>query len=84
MKEQILSHISTECPWRDTLYWYDTIDSTNTQAKELAKDGAPGGTVLIAGNLSRGYGCVSVGDPSSRLQSRRIDAFDLRRRNCCL
>ena len=56
MKEQILSHISTECPWRDTLYWYDTIDSTNTQAKALAKDGAPAGTVLVAGNQTSGRG----------------------------
>ena len=56
MKEQILSQIPTECPWRDTLYWYDTIDSTNTKAKELAKDGAPAGTVLIAGNQTGGRG----------------------------
>lgn len=56
MKEQILSQITTECPWRDTLYWYDTIDSTNTRAKELAKEGAPTGTVLIAGNQTGGRG----------------------------
>lgn len=56
MKEQILSQIPTECPWRDTLYWYDTIDSTNTRAKELAKEGAPTGTVLIAGNQTGGRG----------------------------
>ncbi len=56
MKEQILSQISTECPWRDTLYWYDTIDSTNTRAKELAKEGAPAGTVLVAGNQTGGRG----------------------------
>ena len=56
MKEQILSHFTTECPWRDTLYWYDTIDSTNTRAKELAKAGAPAGTVLIAGNQTGGRG----------------------------
>ena len=56
MKEQILSQISAECPWRDTLYWYDTIDSTNTRAKELAKGGAPAGTVLIAGNQTSGRG----------------------------
>ena len=56
MKEQILSQMTTECPWRDTLYWYDTIDSTNTRAKELAKDGAPTGTVLIAGNQTGGRG----------------------------
>ena len=56
MKEHILSWLSTECPWRDTLYWYDTIDSTNTKAKELAKDGAPHGTVLIAGHQTGGRG----------------------------
>ena len=56
MKEQILSQISTECPWRDTLYWYDTIDSTNTRAKEMAKNGAPAGTVLVAGNQTGGRG----------------------------
>ena len=56
MKEQILSQLSTECPWRDTLYWYDTIDSTNTKAKALAKDGAPHGTVLIAGSQTGGRG----------------------------
>ena len=56
MKEQILSQFTTECPWRDTLYWYDTIDSTNTRAKELAKEGAPAGTVLIAGNQTGGRG----------------------------
>ena len=39
MKNLILSQITTECPWRDTLYWYDCLDSTNTKAKELAKAG---------------------------------------------
>ena len=56
MKEKILHHLTAECPWRDTLYWYDTIHSTNTQAKELASDGAPHGTVLIAGHQSGGRG----------------------------
>ena len=56
MKENILSQMSAECPWRDTLYWYDTIDSTNTLAKELAKEGAPHGTVIIAGSQTGGRG----------------------------
>ena len=56
MKEHILSQFTTECPWRDTLYWYDTIDSTNTQAKAMAKEGVPHGTVLIAGNQTGGRG----------------------------
>ena len=56
MKEKILHNLTAECPWRDTLYWYDTIDSTNTQAKRLAKDGAPHGTVLLAGLQTGGRG----------------------------
>lgn len=56
MKENILSQILAECPWRDTLHWYDTIDSTNTRAKQLAKEGAPHGTVLIAGHQTAGRG----------------------------
>lgn len=56
MKEQILSKLSAECPWRDTLHWYPDIDSTNTQAKLLAKAGAPHGTVLIAGHQTGGRG----------------------------
>ena len=56
MKDNILEKIPTECPWRDTLYWYDATDSTNTRAKELAKAGAPHGTVIIAGSQSAGRG----------------------------
>ena len=56
MKDKILHHLTAECPWRDTLYWYATIDSTNTQAKRLAKEGAPHGTVLIAGHQTGGRG----------------------------
>ena len=56
MKEEILSKLSAECPWRDTLHWYPDIDSTNTQAKLLAKAGAPHGTVLIAGHQTGGRG----------------------------
>ena len=56
MKEKILSHLSAECPWRDTLYWYPATDSTNTQAKKLARDGATHGTVLIAGHQTGGRG----------------------------
>lgn len=56
MKEQILTYLPAECPWRDTLHWYDTIDSTNNQAKALAGSGAPHGTVLIAGHQTGGRG----------------------------
>lgn len=56
MIKEILPQIAAECPWRDTLHWYDTIDSTNTRAKELAKDGAPHGTVIVAGSQTCGRG----------------------------
>lgn len=56
MKDRILSYLSAECPWRDTLHWFDTIDSTNTRAKAMAKTGAPAGTVLIAGQQTGGRG----------------------------
>ncbi len=56
MKNDILSYLSAECPWRDTLYWYDTTDSTNLRAKELAREGAPEGTIVLAGGQTGGRG----------------------------
>lgn len=52
MKEKILA----ECPNRDTLHWFDSIDSTNTQAKKLAAQGAPQGSVVIADHQTGGRG----------------------------
>lgn len=56
MKTKIQKYIPAECPWRDTLYWYSQIDSTNVKAKELAQTGAPEGTCVIAGFQSAGKG----------------------------
>ena len=56
MKETLLSLIRTDCPFRGSLHWYDSIDSTNTRAKQLAREGAPHGTVVIAGSQSAGRG----------------------------
>lgn len=44
------------CPWQDSLLWFDTIESTNTRARELAQQGAPHGTVLIADHQTGGRG----------------------------
>lgn len=55
MKELILQHIPDH-PWRDSIVYFDTIDSTNTQAKALAAAGAPHGTVLIADSQTGGRG----------------------------
>lgn len=56
MKEQIIQKLRESCPWQDSLLWFDTIDSTNTRARELAKQGAPHGTVLIADHQTGGRG----------------------------
>lgn len=56
MKEQILSILPDSCPWREHLHWFESIDSTNLRAKEMAKQGAPHGTVLIAGCQTGGRG----------------------------
>ena len=56
MKEQIIQNMKESCLWQDSLLWFDTIESTNTRAKELAAQGAPHGTVLIADHQTGGRG----------------------------
>ncbi len=56
MKEQILQQLRESRPWQDSLIWFDSIGSTNTAAKKMATEGAPHGTVLIAGQQSAGRG----------------------------
>ena len=43
-------------PWTDQIHYFDTIDSTNTYAKQLARNGAPEGTVVIADHQTGGRG----------------------------
>ena len=56
MKEQIIRNLRESCPWQDSLLWFDSIESTNTTARELARQGAPHGTVLIADQQTGGRG----------------------------
>ena len=56
MKTQILQNLPASCPWQDSVLYFDSIDSTNTRAKELAEAGAPQGTVLIADHQTGGRG----------------------------
>ena len=56
MKQRILSHLSPNHPWAGTVHYFDSIGSTNTEAKGLAAAGAPHGTVLIAGHQTGGRG----------------------------
>ena len=48
--------MTESCPWQDSLLWFDSIESTNTLAKQLAADGAAHGTILIADHQTGGRG----------------------------
>lgn len=56
MKAQILSHLPKNHPWADGVMYFPTLPSTNTYAKQLAAQGAPEGTVLIADSQTAGRG----------------------------
>jgi len=56
MKEKIIQNLRESCPWQDSLLWFPSIDSTNTRARELARQGAAHGTVLIADHQTGGRG----------------------------
>ncbi len=56
MLNHIQSHLPQNHPWRDRIQYLPTTDSTNTQAKLLARQGAPHGTVVIAGSQTAGRG----------------------------
>ena len=43
-------------PWQDKILWLDSVDSTNTYAKQLAQAGAPEGTVVVANHQTGGRG----------------------------
>jgi BirA family biotin operon repressor/biotin-[acetyl-CoA-carboxylase] ligase len=54
--DKILGFLPDDHPWASTIICVDTISSTNTHAKNLAADGAPHGTVLIANHQTSGRG----------------------------
>lgn len=56
MLSQIRNHISDNNPWKDQVQYFDSITSTNNVLKQLARDGAPEGTVLIADRQTSGRG----------------------------
>ena len=56
MKEQILSFLPPEYPWKDRLFVFPELDSTNNRLKVLASQGASHGTVLIADRQTGGRG----------------------------
>lgn len=55
----MLSHIHQELadhPWRDRIHWFNEIGSTNDLARQMAFDGCPSGTVILAGHQTNGHG----------------------------
>ena len=56
MKNEVLSQLPASFPWRGNIHHFDTIDSTNTEAKKLAAAGAPHGTVILADAQTGGHG----------------------------
>ena len=54
MNNEILKHLPGNFPWQ--VHWYNSLPSTNDLVKELGKDGAPHGTVVIADSQTKGRG----------------------------
>lgn len=54
-KEELASMIDTD--WAgQTIYYFDQTDSTNIRAKQLGEEGAPHGTLIVAGQQNAGRG----------------------------
>ena len=56
MEQQKISALLEGHPWQHRVLLLDTVDSTNNLAKDMARQGAPEGTVLIADRQSAGRG----------------------------
>ena len=56
MKERILACLPPDYPWADRLHWYDSVGSTNDVLKQLALNGAPEGTAVLAARQTNGHG----------------------------
>ena len=56
MTDAILSHLPEGYPWRDLVCYVPVTGSTNADLKTLAKQGAPQGTAILAGQQTGGKG----------------------------
>lgn len=52
----LIADLLKGCRFGTPLYYYNTTDSTNTRAKELAEGGCPDGTVVLANEQTAGRG----------------------------
>lgn len=56
MRQEIINHLSEDYPWKDCFCFLPEVGSTNDQLKQLARQGAPQGAVLMAGRQTGGHG----------------------------
>ena len=56
MREQILSNLPENYPWKAHFHFFPELDSTNDRLKAMARGKAPHGTVLIADHQTGGHG----------------------------
>ncbi len=56
MKNQILSLLPPDYPWKAHFAYFEELGSTNDTLKALARQGAPQGTVLLADRQTGGHG----------------------------
>ena len=54
MKDKIFAHLPGDLPWQ--VHWFTEATSTNDLAKQMAKEGAPHGTVILADSQTAGRG----------------------------
>ena len=55
MKDAILAHLPQR-DWQEKIHWFDTLDSTNNEAKRMAAAGAPDGTLILSAQQTVGRG----------------------------
>ena len=55
MPPHIQQHLADH-PWYDRVHWYDEIGSTNDLARQMAYEGCPSGTCILAGKQTDGHG----------------------------
>ena len=56
MNHSVLQALSPDYPWADRFQYLATTDSTNDRLRALARQGAPEGTVVLAGHQTGGHG----------------------------
>ena len=56
MKSSILSALPAEYPGKEQIFCFASIGSTNDHLKQLARNGAPAGTSVIAAHQTNGHG----------------------------